>query len=352
MIPKLSLFALICIASAGSITLLAQDTEDSPSVVAKHTVEAAFPPALRYAKPPDKGAETDSNDYNTCSAVFNQSANGTPDLIAAAYSGKGVEVAMLSYRAGAVRIVDAVQDNWPHHTDKIHQFDFAGGPCDASIVNLSDPAQPDSLLAKTVEISFNGQDWYFLWDGKKLRNITALQSEGAMSRNGIPPDSHMHTSRVVDLDHHGAMQIIGNNGDFDHFPKDDGISATGTTLLFRYNGTAYEEAKTFLALDEYEPKPANWNEDRDGPWSGTYSYINRHQEPAPSYTLRIVNGDRDGSNRVSSAKIEINGATIVSPIEVNQGVEMLSRTIQIQKENEIRVTVDGPQKSHIYVVVE
>jgi hypothetical protein len=55
---------------------------------------------------------------------------------------------------------------------------------------------------------------------------------------------------------------------------------------------------------------------------------------------------------VTSAKVEINGVTIVLPTEVNQGVETLTRTIQLQQEDEIKVTVDGPEKSHIYVTVE
>ncbi len=82
------------------------------------------------------------------------------------------------------------------------------------------------------------------------------------------------------------------------------------------------------------------------------SYIGMHKSPAPSYQLEIVNGDRDGSNRVTSAKVEINGATIVLPAEVNQSVETLSQTIQLQKESMIKVTVDGPANSHLYVVVE
>jgi len=292
------------------------------------------------------------NPYDTCAAVFSQNTDGTPNLIAAAYSGNGVEVAMLSYQAGTAQVVDAVQDNWPHHTNKIHQFDLGGGPCDASIVNLDDHAQLDTLLAKTVEISFDGQDWYFLWDGKKLRNITALQSGGAIPRVDLPLITNMYTSRIVDVDHRGAMQIIGNNGDFDHFPKDDGITATGTTLFFRYNGNAYEKAKTFLLLYQCEPQPANWNETMEGHWNGNINYIDMHQTPVPNYQLTIVNGDRDGSNRVTSAKVEINGLTIIQSTEVNQNVEFLMRTIQLQKENKIKVTVDGPAKSHLYLIVE
>jgi hypothetical protein len=77
-----------------------------------------------------------------------------------------------------------------------------------------------------------------------------------------------------------------------------------------------------------------------------------HRTPAPNYELRVINGDRDGGNRVSSVKVEINGVTIVLPNEVNQGVETLTRTIQLRKENLIKVTVDGPEKSHLYVTVQ
>ena len=55
---------------------------------------------------------------------------------------------MLRYNSSTARIVDLVKD---------HHLWLAGGPCDASVVNLSDPALPDSLLAKTVEIFFEGQ---------------------------------------------------------------------------------------------------------------------------------------------------------------------------------------------------
>lgn len=354
---KFRVFALASIVFTGSITLLAQDADQQPSAAVMQAVEAAFPEGLRYVGAPPSGLGSPLNPYDTCVAVFSQTTDGAPDLIAAAYSGNGVEVAMLTYQPGAAQIVDAVQDNWPPHTNKIHQFDFGGGPCDVSIVNLADPAQLDSLLTKTVKISFGGQDWYFLWDGKKLRNITALMPGGIPALNippdpNTPPDSYMHTSGIVDVDHRGAMQIIGNNGDLDNFPKDDGITATGTELFFRYNGTTYERAKTLLLLDLCEPKPANWNEEMEGPWRGTIDDIDMHETPALSYRIAFVNGDRDGSNRVTSATVEINGLTVVSSNEINQSVETLIRTIQLQKENKITVTVDGPAKSHLYVVVE
>jgi hypothetical protein len=209
------------------------------------------------------------------------------------------------------------------------------------------------VLSDTTALFDNGPDWFFTWDGKKLQNITTLQTDMYQWRGKEVPNSNMYSASAVDIDHRGPMQIVGNNGDYDKFPPDDGISSSGTLTLFRYNGSSYAAAKTLLFLAKFEPQPPNWSESMNGSW--TYANIHdidMHQTPAPSYQLKIVNGDRDGSNRVTSAKVEINGVTIVLPTEVNQGVETLTRTIQLQQEDEIKVTVDGPEKSHIYVTVE
>ncbi len=311
--------------------------------------EAAFPQDLRYAGEAPSGGGSQLNPYDTCSAVYSRNADGMLDLTAAAYSGDGAEITMLANTAGAARIISAITNQ---------EFWLTDGECALQIVNLADPASPDSPLAKTLDVSFNeGPDWFFIWDGKKLQNITALQTEKYVWRQGKEvPNSAMYQARVVDIDLHGAKQIVGNNGDWDKFPQDDGIASTGTDTLFRYNGTTYAQAKTFLFLQEYEPnlpktpdEVAAYKWGHASPWT---QEINMHKAPAAGYQLTIVNGDRDGSNRVTSAKIEINGLLIVSPTEVSQAVETLTRTIQLKKENEINVTVDGPAKSHLYVMVE
>jgi hypothetical protein len=159
----------------------------------------------------------------------------------------------------------------------------------------------------------------------------------------------------VDIDHAGAMQILGSNGDFEKFQGEDGISSSGTYTLFRYNGKIYAPAKTLITIQKFEPNlPQTPDElasyESDG--ARWVTVIGMHQTPAPSYQLTIVNGDRDGKNRVTSAVVEVDGVTVIQSTEINQNVEMLTRTIQLQKENEIKVTVDGPAKSHLCVIVE
>ena len=138
--------------------------------------------------------------------------------------------------------------------------------------------------------------------------------------------------------------------------RDDDIIATGTETLFRFNdGKTYAPAKTLIVIRQFEPNLPKTQDDIANYKLGTPPWvmsIAMHGTPAASYKLMIVNGDRDGSNRVTSAKIDVDGVSIVLPTEVNQNLETLTRTIQLQKESMIKVAVDGPANSHVYVVVE
>ena len=69
--------------------------------------------------------------------------------------------------------------------------------------------------------------------------------------------------------------------------------------------------------------------------------------------LRIVNGLVDGTNRVSSARIWLNGVEIVSPAQVNQNIEFLSVPISgALPDNQLRVLLGGAPESQISLVVQ
>jgi hypothetical protein len=313
--------------------LMAQGSDQTLSPAAMQAVLANFPKEFLSRGEPPTAAQDDPEDHSrTCATVFSRKDDGSPDLIAAIYDGDRTEVAMLAYEKGAARMIDAVDDR---------QFNLGGEFCSIQIINLADPADSSSPLAKTVVASFDTNlsesDYYFVWNGEKLVNVAALN-------NG----SHA----VVDIDHRGPMQIEGFNGDGDRFPQDDGIMANPTYTLFRYNGTTYAPAEVLLSDCEVDSRPVNWNEASSGRWTSIGCGVEMHKTPALAYQLIIVNGDRDGSNRVTSAKVEINGVTVVSPTEVNQGMESLTRTIRLRKENQITTVVDGPPKSHLHLVIE
>lgn len=349
MAPEFSLSVLISCLLMMPVAVTAQDSDQTLSPAAMHAVLANFPKEfLSDGKPPTADQYDPEDHSRTCAAAFSHKPDGSADLIAAIYNGDRTEVAMLAYEHGTARVLDAATS---------HDYFLGGEFCSINIVNLADPANPSSPLAKTVVASFNTnyggtQDYYFVWNGAKLEIISPIFHQ--YGPKGVT-DSDTYGSYAVDLDHSGTMQIVGNDGDDDRFPQDDGIASTGTSTLFRYNGATYEPAKSLLYVEEYEPNlPKTPDEQAEYKW-GTAQWvraISMHHAPAPSYQLTIINGDRGGSNRVTSAKIEINDVTVVLPHEVSQHVETLTRTIQLKKKSRIKVTVDGPPNSHMYVTID
>lgn len=345
MTRQFQLLSLTGFVLVAPFVLSAQNSDKTPSSAVMQTVEATFPQELRYTEKPSPGEESSPNYHSICAAVFSRGANNEPTLVAAAYNGSLVELVMLAYTSGVAKIISAVPQE---------QFGLEGGACGLGIDNLADPDHPDSSLARTIEVSFHdGPSWFFTWDGKKLQNITAFR----VDKGGVKdrPESDMREADVVDIDHAGAMQIVGSNGDGEKFLGDDGISSSGTYTLYRYNRKIYAPAKTLIAIKEFERNLPQTPDELASYNTGDARWvmgINMHQTPTPSYQLTIVNGDRVGSNRVSSAKVEVDGVTVIQSSEINQNVEMLTRTIQLQKESDIKVTVDGPAKSHLHVVVE
>jgi hypothetical protein len=347
MARKFSSSVLICCVLTAPVVLTAQSSDQTPSPETVQAVLAAFPKDFLFDGKPPSFEDDQSSPSRACATVFRQKDDGSPDLIAAVYNGKGSEVAMLAHEQGAARIIDAVNDQ---------QLDLGGEFCSIEIINLADPADSSSPLAKTIAASFStnasdSEDYYFVWNGNKLVNIAALDHEPGL----VAHRTKMAGSYAVDIDHSGPVQIVGSNSDSDKFPLDDGISASGTHTLFRYNGKVYAPVKTLIAIQEFEPNLPKTHDELAEYKFGAPQWviaIGMHQTPAPRYQMKIINGDRDGSNRVSSAKVEVDGVTIVRPAEVNQGVETLTRTIHLRRKSAIKVTVDGPAKSHVNVVVE
>lgn len=299
-----------------------------PAQDSQETIDPAVMQAVRAAVPQDVlgGAYP----LHTCAAVFSRLPDGTPSLVAAGYSASGAAVAMLSYRPGAATVLDFISHR---------QLFFPGDTCDASIENLADPALPASPLSKTVVLSFGGPDWFFLWSGTQLVNITAPDRELRPNR---PPTTDMYNTRIVDVDHSGPMQIFGTSGEFDKFPRDDGIAATGTWTLFRFNGTRYAPANVFQHFYEYN---GNWQHP-------LRQRIDMHGTPAASYRLTAVNGTRKGTDRVTGASVVLNGVQILSPADVTEQTERASRTVSLRKKNVIDVTVRGAPDSVLYVMVQ
>ncbi|MGH9601352.1 MAG: hypothetical protein ACRD24_03085 [Terriglobales bacterium] len=72
------------------------------------------------------------------------------------------------------------------------------------------------------------------------------------------------------------------------------------------------------------------------------------------YVLRVTNGSVDGSRRVRSARILLNGTEIVSRKQVNRKTEFLWVPVSrlVREHNVLTVMVEGKAGSEIYVTLE
>ena len=69
------------------------------------------------------------------------------------------------------------------------------------------------------------------------------------------------------------------------------------------------------------------------------------------YTLHLVNGNANGTNRVSSATITLNGAEIAGPSDFGQNVAVIDRTVTLQPNNTLEIRLTSAPGSFITVSV-
>ena len=69
------------------------------------------------------------------------------------------------------------------------------------------------------------------------------------------------------------------------------------------------------------------------------------------YTLHIVNGNANGTNRISSATVTLNGTQILGPSDFGQNVAVIDRTVTLQPNNTLEIRLTSAPGSFITVSV-
>src|SRR5262245_29699231 len=75
--------------------------------------------------------------------------------------------------------------------------------------------------------------------------------------------------------------------------------------------------------------------------------------PVPSsvvapFCLHIQNGEADGSHRVSSAWIKVNGVQVAGPSDFGRNVAALDRVIRLKARNTLNVKLAGAPGAYLY----
>lgn len=320
------------------------------------SVKPSAQPRLSLSQIVSQGVPSDINitpqvaGPDSCSTLFSAFPDGTPQLVSAAYT-NGVfgHLRMLSVDSQTLQ-VSVISDVAPS------QYLLAGAGCRMTLRSLSGTSG-STLLSNVLQIDFPGlsgqgkASWFFAWDGSRFINLGPT----APVPNS-PPDTLLYVASPMDLDHNGALQII-SLGDGDLHPDETtGIWNLPPHLVWSFNGTSFIQERSLVELSTFgrsdgAPAPVLTNITPDScspPDCSEFELAN----PAATYVLKVINGNSDRSQRVSSGHILLNNVEVVSPSDFNQTVEFITKPVTLLQKNSLYVSLAGEPGGTITVTVE
>jgi hypothetical protein len=168
-------------------------------------------------------------------------------------------------------------------------------------------------------------DWLFRWDGAKLTVFgpTTRDESGDI-------DTELANADFVDVNGDGILEIVNPT------ESDSGI---GGWEVYRLEGSDFVPGGSLCYLGDFSVSAAMAEE--------SFAV----ERPGPGFMLTVVNGDRDGSNRVRVGTIRLNGAAVVSPGDLGEGVRTVVRAVSLSAENRVALSLEGPAGSHVQITV-
>lgn len=268
-----------------------------------------------------------SGNQESCYDVATTNPDGSPALVAAGYS-NGVQ--------GAVLLLQSTALGQFSMASQVSGFDFPGTACSALAVDL------DGDGVNEVVISFysprgNTMDWVFRVTGTTLTNLSPVTSSA-----GVTTTTLMDIG-IIDIFHDGTLQIE-DTGEYP--PPADGSLPTSSNSLYSVGANGLVPMGDVYFL---------WEFDRENgpPQMEQRSFTIPASVTQQPKTLRITNGSYDGTHRVSSAQIWVNGVPVALPSAFNQTVEFLSIPLgTLPSQNIITVQLASAPGSKIIVTVQ
>lgn len=249
-------------------------------------------------------------------AVYERFLDGAPRTIIAAYS-NGVE--------GAIRVLQ-VQTG----TSFTVVFESLGiGDANPSVELADvDADGTNEVIVKTISFTGITTSFVFRYDRGTLLSIG--------------PSDALSNADLVDLDHDGTLAIASLEEPRPSAEADN--VREGGYRIYKLWGGRYVLAQRLLYL-------APFVRHKGTPETITETFALFGDSTGP-YVLRLVNGERGGGRRVSSARIVLNGIEVLSPDNFSQQVEFLSLPVTLLPRNTIEVTLAGEPLGEIFVTVE
>lgn len=247
------------------------------------------------------------------------------------------DLLVAGYPDGAVQMLKRQQDDTYERValfapSGLSMFGFF---CRMDLVDLDNDGTPEILFA--LDDGGTGKeittDWYFRWNGKDFVNLTPV-TDG---------ESELIKSYSIDIDLDGKLEVIG-------LDPEPGGTLTETEF---YN--AGQVVYSLRPGGLHRQKAISYSEQFKQAATGRVeesTILNFRRPPAGDFRITIVNGSAGGAHRMSSATVALNGEQVIAAAEINPGVATLSKVVQLKKENDFKLTLEGAPGSTLILVVE
>ena len=282
---------------------------DTQSIVAELYPQALLDKASAEHRTPTK---------ETAFVVLECSAEGAPKLVVAAYS-NGID--------GAFRVlnIDAAG-----HAGVVHEnTDLLGSNPSIEAIDIDGDGKPE-VAAHSTSATGVQSIYLYRWNGTALVDL-------------LPDSQTLDNASLVDLFHNGTMQLVAVDEPRQRPDIDQQITATST--VYELTGGTFVKTKKLLFSDLFVRR------------KGTpRTEIQRFDAGASNgpFVAYVINGEKNGDHRVSSAQVAVNSVDIAAPRNFNQQVDKIEVALAGMKPsaNQITVRLQGEPGARIRVVVE
>lgn len=313
MIRIAALLPPACFAALVTAAVAAQ----TPSPAVQRTVDRFYP--IERLHP------ATAEERHACYEVLETDPTQEPTLIIAAYTDRSTGAVRVLKRSaeGAFQVVADNPDTWA----------LSGTDCQIHLHDLNVDGQLEAIVYFRGPRASTG--WILKWDGAALVNMTPSQT------NGGRETSVLLSPIVYDLEHTGSLRIVA--------PKviellGPGQQARNPAFVYRMGASKYEAEKAILAIMGFRA---------DVDPRGNQRVFQFVQDSTPPWRIRVINGDREGRNRVTGATISLNDQQVIGPQDVNEKTEFTTKVLQsLTTVNHLTATLSGPGEAYITVVID
>ena len=304
--------AAVLLVAAGLVSRAATQNSDLQQVVEQ------FYPFQRLAL---------AGNLHSCHEVLDTTPTNEPSLIVAAYADRSSGAVRVLRRrdTGMVEVAFDHPETW--------RLPGARSGCAIRLQDVDFDGQPE------VFVYFQGTrasvGWIFSWDDSTLSSLTPTDAGGGRGA------SVLLDPVAYDLEHSGPLRVIAATEVSTTVP---GVRAGRPAFVYRLGPSGYEVESSILAVMGFRA---------DVDPRGNLRTFRLVTDSSPPFTLRIINGDRSGGNRVTGATILVNNEEVLGPAQVNERTQFTTAVLpSVFIQNHVTATLTGPPEGYIIMLVE